>query len=273
METPSPASEVCTFGPFEVNLRTGDLRKHGIRLRLQEQPLRILVALLERPGETVSREELCRRLWPQGTFVDFEHSLNAAVRRLRVRLGDEADAPRFVETVHRRGYRFLVFQPELNNRRMRQTAWPSRLAVLPFVSFALESRSDLFCEGLTEETITQIARTSPRHVAVIARTSVMRLARREQGAADPGRVLGADYVVEGSVRRNGDHVRIVAQLIESLGETHLWAASFDRVMGDPLTLQSQVAGEIALGVAEALNVPRPPISPPTCHARPVIEAA
>ena len=87
---------VVAFGAFEVNVLTGELRKHGVRLALQEQPLRILAALLERPGEVVPREALCRRLWPLGTFVDFEHSLNAAVRRLRVTLGDEADTPRFV---------------------------------------------------------------------------------------------------------------------------------------------------------------------------------
>src|SRR5687768_15752774 len=99
---------IVRFGTFELNLADGELRKRGLRIALQEQPLRILMALLERPGEIVGREELCRRLWPHGTFVDFDHSLNAAVRRLRVALGDEADVPRFVETVHKRGYRFLA---------------------------------------------------------------------------------------------------------------------------------------------------------------------
>src|SRR5688572_11549045 len=104
------------FGAFEVNLRTGELRKRGVRLALQEQPLRVLSALLERPGEIVSREELRNRLWPNGTFVDFEHSLNAAVRRLRVALGDEAGVPRFIETVQRRGYRFIA--PNEMSRRL-----------------------------------------------------------------------------------------------------------------------------------------------------------
>src|SRR4051812_27296341 len=103
----NPAANVLRFGAFEVNLRTGELRKRGIRVALQEQPLIVLAALVEHPGEIVTREELCRRLWPHGTFVDFEHSLNAAVRRLRVTLGDEAVTPRFIETVHRRGYRFV----------------------------------------------------------------------------------------------------------------------------------------------------------------------
>src|SRR6185436_7429646 len=108
METDNTAPQVVGFGPYEVNLRTGELRKRGIRMSLQEQPLRILAALLHAHGEIVTRQELCRRLWPEGTFVDFEHSLNAAVRRLRVTLGDEAGIPRFIETVPRRGYRFLA---------------------------------------------------------------------------------------------------------------------------------------------------------------------
>ena len=236
---------VVAFGAFEVNVLTGELRKHGVRLALQEQPLRILAALLERPGEVVTREALCRRLWPLGTFVDFEHSLNAAVRRLRVTLGDEADTPRFVETVPRRGYRFLGagFVSDAGTAR-------ARLAVLPFVCLAPEP-CDAFSDGLTEETTTQLARTCPR-VGVIARTSVMRLAGAAQSAAETGRMLGVDYLVEGSVRREGDHLRIVAQLIDTHDETHVWAATFDRVLGDVLTVQTHVAEEIAHAVADAL---------------------
>src|SRR5688572_25955799 len=150
-------ADIARFGTFEVSLRTGELRKRGLRIALQEQPLRILTALLERPNEVVSREELCQRLWPEGTFVDFEHSLNAAIRRLRMTLGDDAEVPRFIETVHKRGYRFLA----LNRTSVRETgASPAtiahivrkraRLAVLPFGPF------DGFTDGLTEEAITQL---------------------------------------------------------------------------------------------------------------------
>jgi DNA-binding winged helix-turn-helix (wHTH) protein len=96
------------FGAFEVDLGAGELRKHGLRLRLQEQPFQVLVALLQRPGEVVTREELVRLLWPEGTFVDFDRGLNAAVTRLRQALSDSAEAPRYVETVARRGYRFIA---------------------------------------------------------------------------------------------------------------------------------------------------------------------
>src|SRR5499425_1639192 len=101
-------SPVIRFGIFEVDLRAGELRRNGSRVKLQEQPFQILVALLDRPGEVVTRDELQKKLWPADTFVDFDHSLNAAIRRLRDALGDSAENPRFVETVARRGYRFLA---------------------------------------------------------------------------------------------------------------------------------------------------------------------
>ena len=97
------SSNVKRFGTFEVDVRARELRKGGIRIRLQDQPFEILMAMLDHPGEVVTREELRQRLWPSGTFVDFEHSLNAAIKRLRAALGDDADNPRFVETLHRRG--------------------------------------------------------------------------------------------------------------------------------------------------------------------------
>jgi TolB-like protein len=233
METNPPFRKLFKFGPFEVDLRTGELRKRGIRLSLQEQPLRILTALLERPGDIVTREDLCRRLWPQGTFVDFEHSLNAAVRRLRVTLGDTAETPKFIETIHRRGYRFLSWSTYAALDR----APAARLAVLPFIAFDGEFRTGRFSEGLTEETLTQVARLCPSHVGVLARASV----------------ISADYSLEGSIRREGDRVRIIAQLIESHSETHLWAATYDRVSTDVLTVQTEVAEEIARAVASTLS--------------------
>ena len=258
-----PGSEIVRFGTFEVNVRSGELRKRGLRVSLQDQPLRILAALLERPGEVVGREDLCRRLWPQGTFVDFEHSLNAAVRRLRVTLGDESEVPRFVETVHKRGYRFIA-----NNEVIPHAASPherpaspatiahiargrARLAVLPF------GPGDGFTDGLTEEAITQLAQCCPRSIGVIARTSVERAKRAGGGAAEIGRALCADYLVEGAVRREGDRLRMTAQLIESEEETHLWAKSFDRVMSDPLTMQTELAQEITKAVTDVLSATAP----------------
>src|SRR5215471_12166930 len=99
---------VARFAVYEVNLRTGELRKHGNRMRLQEQPFQVLAQLLERPGELVTREELRQKLWPADTFVDFDHSLNTAINKLRETLADSSSAPRYIETLPRRGYRFIA---------------------------------------------------------------------------------------------------------------------------------------------------------------------
>jgi TolB-like protein len=139
----------------------------------------------------------------------------------------------------------------------------ARLAVLPFISFDADHRAGRFTEGLTEETITQMARLCPAHVGVIARTSVMRVVGPEQnsaGAAETARALCADYLVEGSIRREGDRVRIIAQLIESHDETHVWGATYDRIVTDALSVQMEVADEIARGVASALNALQPALS-------------
>ena len=110
MSTPnaSPAGRVVRFGVFEADLAAGELRKSGVRIRLQDQPFQILTLLLERPGEVVSREEIRQRLWPADTFVDFDHSLNTAVNKLREALGDSASSPRYIETLARKGYRFVA---------------------------------------------------------------------------------------------------------------------------------------------------------------------
>jgi TolB-like protein/DNA-binding winged helix-turn-helix (wHTH) protein len=262
METIHPnAAGVLKFGTFELNLANGELRKRGLRIALQDQPLRILIALLERPGDVVGREELCHRLWPRGTFVDFEHSLNAAVRRLRVVLGDDADVPRFVETVHKRGYRFLAVGPTRDHVDFGRERQPpvagnpvarhrTRLAVLRFCP------CDEFADGLTEEANAQLTQACPHTLGVVARTSVERAQRDGGGAAAIGRALSADYLVEGHVRRDGDRVRITAQLIEAQDETHLWAKVFDRVVTDALSLQIEVAEEIAKAVTDALSTQR-----------------
>src|SRR6202171_2884391 len=106
LETRSP--DVLRFGSFEVDVRAGELRKHGVKIKLQEQPFQILLALLQRPGELVSREELRSRIWPADTFVDFDNSLNTSINKLREALGDSAESPRFIETLPRRGYRFIA---------------------------------------------------------------------------------------------------------------------------------------------------------------------
>jgi TolB-like protein/Tfp pilus assembly protein PilF len=256
---------VKRFGTFEIDLRARELRKGGIRIRLQDQPFEILALMLERPGEVVTRDELRERLWPAGTFVDFEHSLNAAIKRLRAALGDDADNPRFVETLHKRGYRFIAAveaersHPShgLHVVRAPVARAPSgtgtvRLVVLPFANISGDPTQEYFSDGLTEEMITQIGRLCPGRLGVIARTSSMLFKRSSKSVSDIGRELGVDYLLEGSVRREGDRIRITAQLIETRTEVHLWAETYDRSVGETLILQTDVAAHIARSLAMEL---------------------
>lgn len=262
LERSSP--HVKRFGIFEVDLRARELRKGGIRIRLQDQPFEILAVMLERPGEMVTRDELRQRLWPAGTFVDFDHSLNAAVKRLRAALGDDADNPRFVETLHRRGYRFIAAvesegQPVRNLQVVPPPATKPanhmvsfRLVVLPFANLSNDPTQEYFSDGLTEEMITQIGRLCPGRLRVIARTSSMLFKRSAKSASEIGRELSADYLLEGSVRGEGDRIRITAQLIETRTEVHLWAETYDRSLGETLNLQTDVAAHIARSLAMEL---------------------
>ncbi len=252
------------FGTFEVDLRARELRKGGIRIRLQDQPFEILAVMLERPGDVVTREELRQRLWPAGTFVDFEHSLNAAIKRLRAALGDDADNPRFVETLHRRGYRFIAAvesegQAVRNLHVVRPPAVAPasdiinvRLVVLPFSNLSNDPTQEYFSDGLTEEMITQIGRLCPGRLGVIARTSSMLFKKSTKSASEIGRELSADYLLEGSVRGDADRIRITAQLIETRSEVHLWAETYDRSIGETLNLQTDVASHIARSLAMEL---------------------
>ncbi len=254
------------FGRFELDSRTRELRKDGVRLRLQDQPFSVLALMLEHPGELLTRDELRDRLWPDGTFVDFEHGLNAAVKRLRSVLGDNAERPRFVETLHRRGYRFIARVERVNGSSgMYELAVASagsdvkqRLAVLPFTHLGEASVPESFAGGLTEELITQLGRLCADRLGVIARSSCMRVQRVNRTVREIGDALRAQYLVEGTVRTEADRVRITAQLIDTRSETQLWAESYERPMADSLLVQSDVATQIVRSVAVELLPDRAP---------------
>ena len=245
-------SKIVSFGPYHVDLRSGELYKDGVRIVLQGQALRLLEGLLERPGEVVARDELRARLWPSDTYVDFEHSINAAVRRLRRALGDSADAPRYIETLHRRGYRFVGAEPAVDDAPGAAKSPRTRLAVLPFWSITNQEDLDGFTDGLTEETIAQIAHRCAPSIGVVSRLAVGQL-QLAQGAIEIVRdVLQVDYVVEGGVRHAGSRVRITIQLIDAADATHIWADAYERDRSDNLSVQKDVGQMIAEAVARQL---------------------
>ena len=245
---------VLRFGTFELDLPSRELRNGPAVVRLQRQPFEILCLMLEHRGTVVTREQLRRRLWPDGTFVDYEHSINAAVKRLRTALGDDADQPKFVETVPRRGYRLLVAQdarPAAITTRLVVSP-RLRLAVLPFSNLSGDSHQDYFSDGLTEELIAQLGPLCRGDVGVIARWSTMVYKGSLQRAREIGVALQADYLLEGSTRSEGSRVRITARLVETASEADRWSGTYDRTVSDWLSVQAAVAGDVAQSLVKEL---------------------
>ena len=300
---------VVRFGTYEVSLRLGEVRKAGARIRVQPQPMKLLEILLERPGNVVTREELRSRVWPNEDSGDFDQAVNIAIAKLRSALGDSAENPRYIQTLPKRGYRFIADvsvvsadaggkKPESEaadssgaeptgrppgpqllgsglsvapkHRRwlmprvtlalalvlsllilavwlFRSRALPPTgirsLAVLPLDNFSGDPSQDYFADGMTDELITDLAQISA--LRVISRTSVMVYKEARKPLPQIARELNVDAVVEGSVQRSGDQVRITAQLIQAPTDKHLWAASYEGNLRDTLALQNRVARAIA----------------------------
>ena len=310
------ASDVVQFGTFRVDFRTGELRRQGVPIKLQDKPLQLLAVLVQHPGELVTRDELRRTLWGDQTFVDFERSLNIAITKLRAALGDSADNPRFVETLPRRGYRFIApltvgtepqtipassgtgeiqapspqANPEappamskagpeateqrpvgrLSRRRslvigalsvaaiataafagiwvaeQRGASGPPRvesLAVLPLENLSGDPDQEFLADAVTEALITELGKINT--VRVISRTSIVPYKGVKKSLPDIGRELRVDAVVEGSVVRSGNRIRITAQLLHAASDRHLWAQAFERDVHDVLSLYGEVSEAIA----------------------------
>ena len=232
-------------GPFELDLPARELRDGAVRIRLQRQPFEILCALLERPGVVITRDELRQRLWPDGLFVDFEHSLNAAVKRLRAALGDDAARPTLIETVPRCGYRYIgtTHDPQHSSRL--------RLAVLPFTTLSSGVWCDYFSEGLTEELLVQLGAVN-NDVEIIAPWSPRIEQRELRRARDIGTSLRAGFLLEGSTRHDGARVRITARLVETATEVHLWSETYDRIVASPMAVQADIGTSVARAVIKEL---------------------
>ncbi|HEX6505706.1 MAG TPA: winged helix-turn-helix domain-containing protein [Terriglobales bacterium] len=311
MATPVSTAKIFRFGVFEVDLKAGELRKHGLRLKLSEQPLQVLAFLLENPGEIVTREELRSRLWQGDTFVDFDHGLNNAVMRLREVLGDSSENPRFVETVPRRGYRFIAPveeaffpappavvsdkpmvsapvetpAPELApsvtrpasvhlvspQRRAPRFIIPAAALLFAFVSVAIvwyqfrqasanhlihnkslivlplenlsgDKDQDYFADGMTDDLIANLAKI--RSLRVISRSTAMAYKGTRKPLSEIAKELNVDAVVEGTVLRVGNRVRITAELVQVATDQHLWADTYESQIEDVLALQNRVSSAI-----------------------------
>jgi len=317
MAAPTANPGTVRFDAFEADLRSGELHKCGAKVKLEGQPFQVLAALLAQPGQLVTREELQKELWPDETFVDFEQGINAAVKRLRLALGDSADKPRFIETLPRRGYRFIgriengshrtalppeeghpepflpAGEPASNETQtalpavVRRAQAPRRLiligiaaitacvllilgfnlgglrgrllgqpvagditsiAVLPLENLTGDPEQEYFVDGMTEALITELGKISA--LRVISRTSAMSFKGAKKPLPEIARQLGVDAILEGSVARNGDRVRITTRLIHLSQERTLWAESYERDLREISALQS----EIVLVVADEIKI-------------------
>ena len=300
-------SRRLSFDEFEVDLRSGEVWERGNRLRLQDQPFQVLRVLLERRGEIVTRDELKQTLWPADTFVDFDDGLNTAVRKIRDALGDSAEKPRYIETIPRRGYRFMGCLSDLRPAVLSSPAEESNdspaqefsrsdvsapvvvpapaqllsirwrvlltaaaalalfstglalyrgssakgtsqpriksLAVLPLKNLSADPTQEYLADGMTEALIGRLA--GIHDLRVISRTSVMQYKDTKKALPEIAKALGADAIVEGSVIRDGNRIRVHAQLIRAATDEHFWSETYDRELRDVLTLQSEVAQSIA----------------------------
>src|SRR5947199_7038924 len=244
MEDLRSARAPVRFGPFELDRDAEELSKHVITNRMQQQPLQIIEIILQHPGKVIAREELREKTWPSDTFVDFDHGINNAIKRLREALGDNTETPRYIVRLPRRGYRFIG-KIEREAPRFRS------LAVLPLENLSRDPEQEYFAEGLTEALITTLAKIG--ELRVVSRTSAMVYKDARKPLREIARELEVDVIVEGTVLRAGDRVRITAQLIDPEKETHLWAESYQRHLRDVLHSHAALAQPIARQVQVKLT--------------------
>jgi TolB-like protein/tetratricopeptide (TPR) repeat protein len=241
---PPVAGRVC-FGEFSLDLATGELRKSGTGLKLEPQPASVLCLLVSEAGKLITREDIRRRVWGESTFVDYDMGVDYCVNRVRAALCDGVRAPRYIETLRGRGYRFIA-----PVQRERPFAEPT-LAVLPFANLNGDSDREYFADGVTDALITELACIPA--VRVISRQSVLHLKGSSRKLDEIARDLGVDGVVEGAALHEGNRVRLTAQLILTEPERHVWAQRYDCDMSAVLNTQRKAARAIAECVATALK--------------------
>jgi TolB-like protein/DNA-binding winged helix-turn-helix (wHTH) protein/Tfp pilus assembly protein PilF len=275
---------ILHFGPYELDLTSREVRKDGAVVRLRHQPFTVLALLASQPGRVFSREEIQRAVWGEETHVDYEQGINYCIKEIRAAIGDSAESPSYVETLARRGYRFIApvrtvgveERPARVRGRSRLVAGlavlatagvlaaaaaarflpareaktppsPERLtiAVLPFENLSGDRGQDYFSEGLTEETIAQLGRLQPGRLSVISRTVARDYAGRGHSVDTLGQELGVDFVLEGSVRQSAGRVTVVARLIRAGDKRQVWTETFEAELRDIVDVQNRVALAVA----------------------------
>jgi TolB-like protein len=250
-DTEIPGSKHIRFGLFDVDLRSGELLRQGIKIKLQEQPFQVLVMLLERPGEIVSREEIQQRLWPS-TNVDFETNLNAALKRLRDALDDSADNPRFVETVRGRGYRFIAAAGRPPNAvESGARAVDPSIAVLPFRDRSPLVNQEYFCDGITEELTDAL--TKVENLRVVSRISAFQYKNKTDDVRKIGSELNVGTLLEGSLQKTEDRLRIKARLTSVKDGGQLWFESYECDIRDVFEIQDEITDAIISALAHKLG--------------------
>lgn len=241
-----PAS-ILKFGEFELDCGRFELRRKGQSLRVERKPMELLILLVSREGQLVTRTEIAGRLWSSEVFVDTEHGINTAIRKLRYLLRDDPDDPQHIQTVTGMGYRFIAPVEQDLSASAKVASLPS-IAVLPFVNISADKENEYFGDGLAEEIINALAKTSG--FMVVGRTSSFFFRGKELELGEIGRHLNVQYILEGSVRRAANHIRVTAQLIGVADGFHIWSARYDREVTDLFAIQD----EVTRAVAEALRV-------------------
>ncbi len=244
---PVSMEATARFGIFELDPRRRELRRKGVRVPLQQQPLALLHLLLARQGDIVSREQIEQTLWPDDRIIDFERSINTAIRKLRRALRDDAGAPTYIETVPRAGYRLMI--PVTGGTEKKQA--PCAIGVLPLRDLTGTPDPRHFVDGLTDALITELARGT--RLRVVSRCTMSRYKDSQQSLPEIARELNVQAVVEGSVLRSENRIRISARLLDATEDRHLWAQAYDRNLQDTFRLSDEIADAIASSAAQALS--------------------
>jgi DNA-binding winged helix-turn-helix (wHTH) protein/tetratricopeptide (TPR) repeat protein len=257
-----PAGKI-SFEDWTLDRSSGELTQRGRRIRLADQAFQILDSLLSRPGEVITREYLIARLWPQG-IVEFESSLNAAVRKLRSALGDDADAPRYIETLPRKGYRFigrvvLPDTPSPDDARDHSFGPPESklslgsLAVLPFKPLLPESSNAALELGMTDTLIARLSNLPGVRLSPLSSVRSYRAIDQDPLAA--GRALQVAAVLDGSIQTDRARIRVSTRLLKVDDGRSLWSEQFDAPMDDIFTVQDQIARHVVDALAVTLSAP------------------